>query len=188
LIKEKKMSATESQEGLSEDKAVRPDWPQAGQEELDNAKLVPVGESIRYHRRAKNAEKRAEELAGELADARAEATRLANELKATQTEQELMRRLTLEGACDLEAAMLIVKARLASADKADLNSVVEQLKREKQYLFGEKTPDGAAMRTSPAKGPRQTGATAIEKAASRATRTGNRMDLQEYMRKRRNSI
>lgn len=182
------MSATESQESLSEDKAVRPDWPQAGQEELDNAKLVPVGESIRYHRRAKNAEKRVEELGSELAESRAETTRLANELKATQKEQELMKRLASEGARDLEAAVLIAKSRLAGTDKGDVNGVVEQLKREKQYLFGEKTPDGAAVRTSPAKGPRQTGATAIEKAASRASVTGNRMDLQEYMRKRRNLI
>ena len=126
------MSATESQDGLSEDKAVRPDWPRAGQEELDNSKLIPVGESIRYHRRAQNAEKRAEELAGELADARAEATRLANELKATQKEQELMKRLASEGARDLEAAVLIAKSRLAGTDKGDVNGVVEQLKREKQ--------------------------------------------------------
>ena len=159
-----------------------------GQGDVDDMKLVPVGESIRYRKRAQNAEKRAEELAGELADARAEATRLANELKATQTEQELMKRLASEGARDLEAAVLIAKSRLASADKADLNGVVEQLKKEKQYLFGEKTPDGAAVRTSPAKGPRQTAATAIERAASRAAGTGNRMDLQEYMRKRRNLI
>jgi hypothetical protein len=99
-----------------------------------------------------------------------------------------MKRLASEGARDLEAAVLIAKARLAGTDKGDVNGVVEQLKREKQYLFGEKTPDGAAVRTSPAKGPRQTGATAIEKAASRASVTGNRMDLQEYMRKRRNLI
>ena len=80
---------------------------------MDNARLVPVGESIRYRRRAQSAERRVEELAGELAEARAEATRLAEELKATQKEQELMRRLAAAGTRDLEAAVLIAKARLA---------------------------------------------------------------------------
>jgi glutamate mutase epsilon subunit len=174
------MSALEAQDDLSEDKVE--------QEDVDNAKLVPVAESIRYRKRAQSAERRVEELAGELSEARAEATRLADELKATQKEQELMKRLASEGTRDLEAAVLIAKARLAGADKADLNSVVEQLKREKQYLFGEKASDGAAVRTSPAKGPRQAATTALERSAKRATGTGNRMDLQEYMRKRRSVI
>jgi hypothetical protein len=157
---------------------------EAGQDEVDEVKLVPVGESIRYRKRAQGAEKRVEELAGELADARAEATRLADEMKATQREQELMRRLASEGTRDLEAAMLIVKARLAGTDKADLNGVVEQLKKEKQYLFGEKTSGSVAVRTSPAKEQRN-GAGALERAAKRAAGTGSRSDLQEYMRKRR---
>ncbi len=166
-----------------------------GQGEVDDVKLVPVGESIRYRRRAQGAEKRAEELAGELTEARAEATRLADELKATHREQELMRRLASEGTRDLEAAMLIAKARLAETDKAsstcspqaDLNDVVEQLKKEKQYLFSEKTSGGVAMRTSSAKEQRS-GAGVLERAAKRAVGTGSRSDLQEYMRKRRSIV
>jgi hypothetical protein len=160
---------------------------EAGQGEVDDAKLVPVSESIRYRRRAQGAEKRAEELAGELADARAEATRLADELKATQKEQELMRRLASEGTRDLEAAILMAKARLAKDEKGDLGNVVEQLKREKSYLFGEKASESVAVRTSPAKEQRG-GAGALERAAKRAAGTGNRNDLQEYMRKRRSVI
>ena len=90
LRREAKMDAIESQEGLSEDKVE--------QQDLNNARLVPIGESIRYHKRAQSAERRVEELAGELAEARAEAARLADEVKATQREQELMRRLASEGA------------------------------------------------------------------------------------------
>jgi len=186
------MSAAESQDGLSEDKAVRPDWPRGGQEELDNAKLVPVGESIRYHRRAQSAERRVEELSGELAEAQADAARIANELKATQKEQELIKRLACEGARDLEAAVLIAKSRLTGKAQEDLGSIVEQLKKEKQYLFSgqlsEKVQTGTAMRTSPAKEPRQGTATAIDRAARRAVGTGSRTDLQEYMRKRRSIV
>ncbi|MFH1369873.1 MAG: hypothetical protein ABII09_01085 [Planctomycetota bacterium] len=159
-----------------------------GQEEGDYAKLVPLGESIRYRRRAQSAERRAEELAEELADARAEAVRLTEELKTTQKEQELMSRLAAEGTRDLEAAVLIAKARLASADKADVAGVVEQLKNEKGYLFGEKSTAEIAVRTSPAKEPRQGGAAGIERTARRAAGTGSRADLQEYMRKRRSVI
>ena len=96
-------------------------------------------------------EEAAEKLAAELAEARAEATRLAEELKATQKEQELMRRLASEGTRDLEAAVLIAKARLAKDEKSDIGGVVEQLKKEKQYLFCEKTSESVAVRTSPAK-------------------------------------
>jgi hypothetical protein len=186
------MDAIESQEGLSEDKVE--------QQDLNNARLVPIGESIRYHKRAQGAERRVEELAGELAEARADAARLVNELKATQKEQELMKRLASEGTRDLEAAVLIAKSRLAETDKAgstssqqaDLNNVVEQLKKEKQYLFcgqfSEKVQTGTAMRTSPAKEPRQGTATAIDRAARKAVGTGSRADLQEYMRKRRSII
>jgi len=181
------MSETESQGSLSEDKV--------SQEEVGNMKMVPVAEAVRYHKRAQSAERRVEELAGELADVRAEESRLADELKGVQKEQELTRRLTAAGARDLEAATLIAKARLAGADKAgstsspqaDLDGVVEQLKREKQYLFGEKVSGGAAVRTSGAKEQRG-GGTGIERAAKRAAGTGSRADLQEYMRKRRSFV
>jgi hypothetical protein len=174
------MSAIESQEGLSEDKA-------AGQEEADSVRLVPVNESIRYRKRAQSAEKRAEELTGELSEARAEAVRLADELKGAQREQELMKRLAAEGTRDLEAAVLIARARLAGTDKADLNGVVEQLKREKHYLFSEKASSEIAVRTSPAKEQRS-GAGTLDRAAKRAAGTGSRADLQEYMRRRRSII
>ena len=138
-----------------------------GPGEVNDVKLVPVGESIRYRRRAQGAEKRVEELAGELAEARAEATRLADELKVTQKEQELMRRLVSEGTRDLETAVLIAKARLAKDEKADLAGIVEQLKKEKQYLFGGKTSGNATVRTSPVK-EQKNGAGSLERAAKRA--------------------
>jgi hypothetical protein len=129
----------------------------------------------------------AEELAKELADARAEAAGLKEELKKTQEEQEMMRRLSAEGTRDLEAAILIAKSRLAREGKTDLAGIVAQMKKEKGYLFNEKEIGGVkpAARTSPAREPRQGGAAGIERAAKRAAGTGSRADLQEYMRKRR---
>lgn len=174
------MCALDTQEVMSEDKGT--------QEETDNAKFVPVIESIRYHRRAQIAEKRIEELTGELEEARAEAGRLTEKLEATQKEQELMNKLAAEGTRDLEAAVLIAKSRLAGGDKMDLAGVVEQLKSEKGYLFGEKKVTEGAIRTSPAKESRQGGAAGLERSARRAAGTGSRTDLQEYMRRRRSVI
>jgi hypothetical protein len=160
----------------------------AGQEEGNNTKLVPISDSIRYRKRAQSAERRAEELEGELAELRAEAARLAEELKATQKEQELVKRLAAEGTQDLEAAVLIAKARMAREEKLDTVGVVEQLKKEKGYLFNERTTAGGiSTRTSPAKEQRS-GTGTIERAAKRAASTGNRTDLQEYMRKRRSVV
>jgi hypothetical protein len=184
------MNAIDSQEGLSEDKVE--------QEDLNNARLVPIGESIRYHKRAQSAERRVEELAVELSESRAEATRLADELKGVRKDQELTKRLAAAGARDLEAAVLIAKSRLGQGDKTDLSSVVEQLKKEKQYLFGWTATGGVpdndfrgqaspAIRTSSVKEQRS-GTGAIERAAKRAAGTGSRSDLQEYMRKRRSIV
>jgi len=38
--------------------------------------------------------------------------------------------------------MLMAKVRLAQDEKGDLGGVVEQLKKEKQYLFGDKSIGG----------------------------------------------
>jgi thioredoxin-like negative regulator of GroEL len=175
------MDAIESQESLSEDKVE--------QQDLNNARLVPIGESIRHRKRAQSAEKRVEELAGELSESRAEATQLADELKGVQKDQELTKRLAAAGARDLEAAVLIAKSRLGQGDKTDISSIVEQLKKEKQYLFSEAVAGGAspALRTSSVKEQRS-GAGAIERAAKRAAGTGSRSDLQEYMRRRRSVV
>ena len=129
-------------------------------------------------------EKRYEALMAELAEARAKADKLEEELVAKEQEQELMRRLSEEGTRDLEAAVAIAKARISGDDKGDLETVVEQLKKEKGYLFSEKAAGCAAPRTSPAKEQRST-VGLLEKAAKKAATTGNRTDLQEYMKKKR---
>jgi hypothetical protein len=137
-------------------------------------------------------EKRVNELMDELAQVRKQAEESEKQLEAELAEKELMRRLASEGTRDLEAAVLIAKARLTgksdagskSSPQADLGGIVEQLRKEKGYLFHEKASEIAPMRTLPAKEQRNP-ASALERAAKKAAATGNRSDLQEYMRKRR---
>jgi regulator of replication initiation timing len=161
----------------------------AGQDDVDDSKLVPVAESIRYRKRAQSAEKKVETLSEQLAQAKSQIGGMVEELGSIQVEQELMRKLVAAGTVDLEAAVLIAKARVKDETETDLDSVIEQLKKEKQYLFGnDKETTATVKRTAGAKD-RVTGNQAIlERAAKKAAATGNRTDLQEYLKLRRNFV
>jgi len=161
----------------------------AGQDSIDNLKLVPVAESIRYRKRAQNAEKKVETLAEQLRDAKSEAKKMADQLSDIQVEQKLARKLAAAGTVDLETAVLIAKARIDGDRQADLDVVVEQLKKEKQYLFASGNGGVVTTRkTAPAKDRIQNSQTILERAAKKAAVTGNRTDLQEYLKLRRNYI
>ena len=172
------MGQTETQDILSE--------TDAGTGDGDNLKLVPVAESIRYRKRAQSAEKKVEALAEELAEAKTQAAKMSEQLKNVQTEQKLMRKLAAAGTLDLEAAVLIARDRIEGEPEADLDGILEQLKKEKQYLFA-----GGAMSAKKTAGAKERVAnsqTILDTAARRAATTGNRADLQKYLRLRRNFI
>jgi hypothetical protein len=176
------MSAIEAQDGvLSEDTAAR--------DEGDNLKLVPVAESIRYRKRAQTAEKKVEALTRELQQAQSQANEAVEQLHAARLEQELARKLIVAGTVDVEASVLMAKARLEAEPESDVDSVIEQLKKEKPHLFA--VQDGyasAAKKTSPAKDRMQNSQTVLERAAKKAAETGSRRDLEEYLRLRRNFL
>ena len=160
------------------------------QEQIGDAnKLVPVRESIRYHRRAQVAEKRSEELAAELADAKEQISQMTGELASIKTEQKLMRKLALAGASDLEAAVLLARTRLAGDSDSEIEGAIEQLKKEKQYLF--RSGGSGTMKvttTAAAKDKLSSSQAVLERAAKKAAVTGDRRDLQEYLRMRRNFL
>ncbi len=174
------MSTSEVQEVLSADKADRGD--------NENLKLVPLSETIRYRKRAQGAEKKIEDLAEQLAEAKAEAKTTAEQLRKVQVEQKLVNKLAAAGTVDLETAMLIAKARMEGEAEADIDSVIKQLRKEKQYLFS--TPNGivTAKKTAGAKERIEGSQTVLERAAKRAATTGSRIDLQEYLKLRRNFV
>jgi uncharacterized protein YhaN len=182
------MSAIETQDVLSEDTE--------GAGEGESLKLVPVAESIRYRKRAQSAEKKIEALAEQLAEAKSQAAKMAEELNGIRSEQELTRRLATSGVVDLEAAVLIAKAKMDGQSEADLDGVIEQLKSEKQYLwatpslagFAEGGRAAGAKKTSGARERVQDSGTILERAAKKAATTGNRADLQEYLKLRRSLL
>ncbi|KPL24197.1 MAG: hypothetical protein AMJ75_04385 [Phycisphaerae bacterium SM1_79] len=174
------MSPIETQDVLSEDIA--------GTSDGDNMRLVPVAESIRYRKRAQSAEKKLEALTEQLAQAQAQTTELSEQLSNVQAEQELTRKLAAAGTVDLETAVLIAKARIQDQGQADLDGVIDQLRKEKQYLFGNTGEVMAAKKTAGAKQRATNNQTILERAANKAATTGNRADLQEYLKLRRNYL
>ncbi len=174
------MSPIETQDILSEDITETSD--------NDNTKLVPVAESIRYRKRAQSAEKKLEELTEQLAQAKVQTAKLSEQLSDVQTEQKLTRKLAAAGTVDLETAALIAKARMQDQTEADLDSVIEQLKIEKQYLFAGNSGAVTTKKTASAKERNTDTYTIIARAAKKAATTGNRADLQEYLKLRRNYL
>jgi len=63
--------------------------------------------------------------------------------------------------------------------------VIEQLKKEKQYLFAEGDRAAGAKKTSGVRDRVHNKHAALERAAKKAATTGNRADLQEYLKVRR---
>ena len=174
------MNPSETQDILSADTD--------GSGEDDNLKLVPVSESIRYRKRAQSAEKKIEELAEQLAEAKAEAQTTAEKLSSIRVEQELIRKLTAAGTVDLETAVLIAKARIESETEVDMDSLIKQLRKEKQYLFAGTSGTVTAKKTAGAKERLEGGQAVLERAAKKAATTGSRTDLQEYLKLRRNFV
>lgn len=172
------MSAIESQEIMSDDI----------EQSSDNLKLVPVAESIRYRKRAQSAEKKVEVLAEQLAEAKAQAKAVSEQLDDVRLQQKLMRKLAAAGTVDLETAVLIAKAKMAGDKDADLDGVIEQLKKQKQYLFAGSSPTVTTKKTAAAKDRLQNSQTILERAAKKAATTGNRTDLQQYLKLRRNFL
>lgn len=191
------MSQTDAEaQVMSEDKETGNEALRDSATEQDNAKLV--AEAVRYHKRAQNAERKVEELAEQLNRAKSETANLTERLGETTVERELTRKLVSAGAADVETALLVAKARIDNSGQADssagpeagLDGVVEQLKKEKAYLFAQqKDSDTAATkRTASAKDRLTSNGSALERAAKRAAVSGSATDLQQYLKLRRNYV
>jgi hypothetical protein len=170
--------------------------PSVAEGEQEQGRLVSVNEAIRYRKRAQGAEKRSEELAAELMEARNQVDKLCEELGAIRIEQKLIRKLTAAGVADLEAGVLLAKSRVEGDGDEHIDKVIEQLKKEKQYLFSsskssvpsDKAGFGVVRGTAGAKERGAGGQVVLERAAIRAAQTGDRKDLQEYLKVRRNYL
>jgi hypothetical protein len=162
-----------------------------GSEEREqrNEKLVDVSEAIRYRKRAQSAEQRRQEIEQELTESRTEVERLNKNLSQMTVERQLIEKLVSAGVRDLEAAVIIGRAKLEDNKKATTADIVEQLRREKSYLFSESSITAlAGAKTSGVKDKLSGATSVLERAGKKAANTGSRTDLQEYLRIRRNFV
>jgi len=166
-----------------------------------------IQESIKYRRRAQEAERRAEALETEiqslregredraaaleadLAEARAEAEALRGRVETTDLDRRLERELARAGCADTETGLALAHERLAGAgEPEDLGAFARTLLDEKPHLRG--GPPGAARglppRTAAAKPAATTSPRRLaDRLAEQARQSGNAGDLMAYMRARR---
>ncbi|RQW00438.1 hypothetical protein EH220_00385 [bacterium] len=160
---------------------------ETSQEQASEEKQVPVSEAIRYRKRAQAAERSVEELTEKLQETQQSCTRLQDELQSMQTDQALSSRLNAACVVDMETAILIAKSRMQGKEKADMDEVIAQLRRDKPFLFLS-SPQGSMFLTSGAKNKTTGTHSALERAARQAAGSGNRRDVQEYLRVRRQVV
>ena len=173
-----------------------------------------VQESIKYRRRAQEAERRAETLEAEvqalrdaedgradameqeLAEARSEAETLRRQMETVQRDRVLERELSRAGCVDTETALALAHQRLAGGPPPDdLAALARSLLEEKPHL---KTAADAPARPAASRGlPPRTVAPQppaqgsprrlADRLAEQARQSGNPTDLMAYMRARRGS-
>jgi len=170
-----------------------------------------IQESIKYRRRAQEAERRLEALEAEINDlrdgrdqhaaglqakldqARAEAETLRGRLAELERDRDLERELARAGAADTETALALARQRLAGAEPPDDPAAfAKALLAEKPHLRGTPvtpaTDRPAALPTKTA-GAKPAAADAPRRAAQRladqARQTGRPSDVLAYMRARR---
>ena len=165
------------------------------------ARHVPVAEAIKYRRRAQQAESRIQDVEQQLEELRsqfeqdreelaaAEAQRDEARMQLTVTENRLAaeRILGSSGVIDLETASMLLSKRVDFAEELDtetLTTKVEQLLLDKPFLRRASStslpPKTASVNPAAA-----TTAGQLASAAERAAQSGDRKDIAEYLRLRR---
>ena len=173
---------------------------QAAPKQDTPARKSPVAESIKYRRRAQQAEGRLQQYEQELEESRASLARRAEELASAEAQRdEAMQQLTASqnrlaaqrllgeaGVVDIEAASLLLSKRIDLGGEVSADQIgrgVEELLLDKPYLLESAAtlpPSTASARDASA------GVTArLARAAEQAAKTGGRRQVAEYLRLRR---
>ena len=165
------------------------------------AKLVPVAESIKYRRRAQQAEQQLQQFEQQLKELRSQLERHSEELASAEAQRDeanhrllstenrfTAERLLLQaGVNDLETAALLLAHRVDLNDELDsqtLQKQVEQLLVDKPFLQA-RLSAALPPRTASARPPKTSLMAQLTRAAQQAAGSGNRRDVAEYLRLRR---
>jgi predicted RNase H-like nuclease (RuvC/YqgF family) len=145
-------------------------------------KLVPVGEAIRYRKRAQTAEQQLECLNEDLRNLSADLDQANQTITGLERRQQMDAMLSDANAIDLEAARLLTEQAVLMMDEPDIKMAIDDLRRHKPYLFRRRYDEGQSA-MAPAIHPN--GHDPAEQAAEQAAKSGDRRDLLRYLRLRR---
>ena len=170
-------------------------------------KLVPVTESIKYRKRAQQAESKVLEVEQKLAEmqqqvelekqelmeVKAQREKVLNQLIEADNSRKADLMLAKAGAVDIETAGMILEKRidLSKEVKEDkLSLEIENLFSEKPFLkkpvesVKKQLPPMPSISSTPRQNSKSTSAT-LNELAKKAAATGNRKDVEQYLRLRR---
>ena len=170
-------------------------------------KLVPVTESIKYRKRAQQAESKVLEVEQKLAEmqqqvelekqelmeVKAQREKVLNQLIEADNRRKADLMLAKAGAVDIETAGMILEKRidLSKEVKEDkLSLEIENLFSEKPFLkkpvesVKKQLPPMPSISSTPRQNSKSTSAT-LNELAKKAAATGNRKDVEQYLRLRR---
>lgn len=162
-------------------------------------KLVPVGESIRYRRRAQQAEARLAQIEQQLKEVQDQLERRADELATAEAQRDEARQHALEtdnraaahrmlgeaGVVDLETAWMLLGKRLDLHEPIEddqLAGEIERLLTDKPFL---QAPASLPKPTASARQGRGAAVAQLATVARQAAVSGNRRDVINYLRLRR---
>jgi hypothetical protein len=148
---------------------------------------VPVGEAIRYRKRAQEAEGRAGTLEARVRELEETLASARETMDSLERRHEIDLTLMRAEAVDLETSRLLTELTVAEMDEPDVGAAVAELRRRKPFLFRKNAGDRPGSVSAAMSGrARQAGVVdRLEDAADVAARTGDRGALLRYLRARR---
>ncbi len=161
-----------------------PDPPAAVETRADQR--APVTEAIRDRKRARSAEQQLQDLTARFGALQQQLDDSQQTITALERRQKIDALLADSDAIDLDAARLLTEVAVSQMDEPDLALAIEDLQQAKPYLFRHRPPAGTPF-TATAMGPRLAEPPPHAQAAQHAAATGNRRDLMDYLRLRRNA-
>ena len=178
----------EQQVVKQEDELVSQDGSEASELEVNdggdgNERLVPVAEAIRYRKRAQAAETQLTDTKGHLQDLKAELEQAKRAIDQLDRRQQIDVMLADADAVDMEVARLLTEAAVEMMEDADIELAVNDLRRQKPYLFRRNQGSGGAgsmsahVRTGVVSG--------VDQVKQQAKSSGDRRDLLRYLRMKR---
>ena len=186
----------EQTQEVSQSADAEPHTPAAGPE----SRLIPVSEAIKYRRRAQQAESVLQQFEQRLEDTQAQLEGRLEQLAKAESQRDEFRHqidtlhvqssaermLRDAGVADTETAMALLEKRIAFSDDIDekqMRQAVDQLLQTKPILTS--VPTSLPGKTASARVDSDGAAARLTRSAAQAAQTGNRRDVAEYLRLRR---